>query len=331
MPATELPTLPHHVMQAVVKVCMGEGRTEALHPVDMFGEVAELVRNVDLMDEYADAIETHIHNMLMLNVSDEMKRLIEEDEAERGMYDALTFSELHAECDANEYVADALAACKVDWNGDSWSMALINRSTDRVNEWLGKRHDARWLTPQDCADVLAEYARIVAENHTEQAVKLDDLGEVHFEIVETAEDMGFELTEEDHDALADLVDAWRETIPEDSRQWCATCSVWVVDDSDGTHTVGTVEDNLTPRCAVLTAKVAEHMRNRIDPARTYPVVNGTVTVPLAEDPCRCGECAEIHAEFIGVFGRWPDQTHAEGQALKARRIANEASWARATR
>jgi hypothetical protein len=51
-----------------------------------------------------------------------------------------------------------------------------------------------------------------------------------------------------------------------------------------------------------------------------------------EPECRCSECADVHADFISHFGRWPTgQTHADGQALRARRLANEASWERATR
>ncbi len=44
--------------------------------------------------------------------------------------------------------------------------------------------------------------------------------------------------------------------------------------------------------------------------------------------CRCTECADIHAEFIMHFGKWPTKTHDEGQELKRRRADNEASWDR---
>lgn len=47
--------------------------------------------------------------------------------------------------------------------------------------------------------------------------------------------------------------------------------------------------------------------------------------------CRCAECAEIHAEFISQFGKWPNYDHAKGQELKRKREENEASWQRAIR
>lgn len=52
-------TLPPHVEQAVFSAVQ-IGRRFDLHPVDIFGEVAELIRNVDTMDEYAEAIEARI-------------------------------------------------------------------------------------------------------------------------------------------------------------------------------------------------------------------------------------------------------------------------------
>lgn len=47
-----------------------------------------------------------------------------------------------------------------------------------------------------------------------------------------------------------------------------------------------------------------------------------------QSECRCSECADIHSEFISHFGRWPSMNHAEGQALKQRRIDNERSFDR---
>ena len=49
------------------------------------------------------------------------------------------------------------------------------------------------------------------------------------------------------------------------------------------------------------------------------------------DGCRCHECADIHSEFISMFGHWPDLTHEEGQKLKQQRIDNEASFRRVLR
>lgn len=46
------------------------------------------------------------------------------------------------------------------------------------------------------------------------------------------------------------------------------------------------------------------------------------------EPCRCAECAMIHSEFIGQFGRWPEMSHADALKLKQNRIDNEASWQR---
>ena len=46
--------------------------------------------------------------------------------------------------------------------------------------------------------------------------------------------------------------------------------------------------------------------------------------------CRCTGCAVIHAEFIGAFGKWPDMSHEEAQALQRRRDESEASWAQTT-
>jgi hypothetical protein len=50
-----------------------------------------------------------------------------------------------------------------------------------------------------------------------------------------------------------------------------------------------------------------------------------------ETNCTCSTCADIHAEFIAHFGRFPDMTHADALALRQRRIDNEASWERALR
>ena len=47
--------------------------------------------------------------------------------------------------------------------------------------------------------------------------------------------------------------------------------------------------------------------------------------------CTCPECAEIHAEFIAHFGRFPEMTHDDAIALAERRISNEKSWERALR
>ena len=48
----------------------------------------------------------------------------------------------------------------------------------------------------------------------------------------------------------------------------------------------------------------------------------------ADNNCRCQECATIHADFIGQFGKWPNMTHAEGQRLADSRRDNLASWER---
>lgn len=58
--------------------------------------------------------------------------------------------------------------------------------------------------------------------------------------------------------------------------------------------------------------------------------DGNVEEPLSVE-CRCAECAGIHSEFIGRFGKWPSMSHAEGQELAERRRSNERSWDRATR
>lgn len=47
--------------------------------------------------------------------------------------------------------------------------------------------------------------------------------------------------------------------------------------------------------------------------------------------CECAECADIHAEFIAQFGRFPAMTHDDALALRDRRISNEKSWERALR
>lgn len=48
--------------------------------------------------------------------------------------------------------------------------------------------------------------------------------------------------------------------------------------------------------------------------------------PTNEAPCRCTECFTIHVEFISAFGKWPNKTHDESQAIKRRREDNEWSW-----
>lgn len=45
-----------------------------------------------------------------------------------------------------------------------------------------------------------------------------------------------------------------------------------------------------------------------------------------ETGCHCASCAQIHAEFIAHFGRWPNMTHAEAEQLALRRVDNERSW-----
>jgi hypothetical protein len=40
----------------------------------------------------------------------------------------------------------------------------------------------------------------------------------------------------------------------------------------------------------------------------------------------CAECAVIHADFIGQFGRWPHMGHEESQRLKRTRADNLRSW-----
>lgn len=47
-----------------------------------------------------------------------------------------------------------------------------------------------------------------------------------------------------------------------------------------------------------------------------------------DDNCTCSTCADIHAEFIAHFGRFPAMTHADALKLRDRRISNEASWDR---
>jgi len=42
--------------------------------------------------------------------------------------------------------------------------------------------------------------------------------------------------------------------------------------------------------------------------------------------CRCDFCAQVHADFIAHFGKWPEQTHADAVAIQDRRNSNEASW-----
>lgn len=212
MPATQPPAIPANVLHTIGAVI--NGLTEPTHPVDIYAEVNHLVGNADTMDEHGEAVEQWIAHLLTCGIADEAKRLIEQDEAERGTYAARTFSELHDEVDANEYLSEAFALCHV-WDhhpADPHVLALTNAATDRVDAWLRKRHGRRWLTDAELTSVLAEYARIVEAEGTLQAVRDDDLGEVHFEIVETAEDMGHEPTEDDADALIALVDAWRATI-----------------------------------------------------------------------------------------------------------------------
>lgn len=48
----------------------------------------------------------------------------------------------------------------------------------------------------------------------------------------------------------------------------------------------------------------------------------------AAKSCWCADCDEIHAEFIGRFGRRPHKTHDEAMTLRERRHANEESWRR---
>jgi len=51
---------------------------------------------------------------------------------------------------------------------------------------------------------------------------------------------------------------------------------------------------------------------------------------MTEPQCKCGECAAIHQDFISHFGRWPDMSHEDAQALKASRERCEASWRKVT-
>src|SRR6266545_490410 len=36
----------------------------------------------------------------------------------------------------------------------------------------------------------------------------------------------------------------------------------------------------------------------------------------ADMGCQCEECAEIHAEFVRAFGRWPEMGHERAQEIK---------------
>jgi hypothetical protein len=145
-------------------------------------------------------------------------------------YEARSFSDLHDEVDANDYISTAMQALGLGshfHNGED-EIRFANAVTDHVDRWLRTRPQLRMTDADDLDAIVAEYDRQVKRNHAEEQAQeyatpidvigeviADELGDVAYEMAEVAQAvLKLRLTPHDFDHICTAAEQYREALSE---------------------------------------------------------------------------------------------------------------------